>query len=126
MQHMGTGVRFANTFSNTVPICPGEIASRLFMADCGRHGAYCRSILTYGRRARNLIVGVLFRGSAAVLRARHRFVVDQCDISVGIVIDSKMPCVTPPSTHSLSLECPYPPMTRRPMLLSAADDRMAL
>ena len=49
----------------------------------------------------------------------------QCDISTGTVMVSNMLRVTPPRIRSCNREWPYPPITSRPILLSAAIDRMA-
>ena len=59
-------------------------------------------------------------------RNSHSFLTpDQCDISTGTVIVSNMASVTPPRIRSCNREWPYPPITRRPILLSDAIDRMA-
>lgn len=44
----------------------------------------------------------------------------QCDISTGTVIELRMLRVTPPRMNSRKRECPYPPITMKSALLSAA------
>jgi len=67
--------------------------------------------------------GVVVNGHAFSLFTG--FELDQCDISSGTVVDSNMPRVTPPRIRSRKGEWPYPPITSRPILLSAAIDRIA-
>ena len=50
---------------------------------------------------------------------------NQCDINTGTVMQSNMLRVTPPRIRSCNREWPYPPITSRPILLSAATDRIA-